>query len=132
MDENKELPKYKFNPKTGITYELDGDYYYPVFNLPKEKELPLGVYAMQHKNWLMENKPALYGELLVLGGMNEHLYSVEQRAEEMAQRLTQQLKESQGVTEKLKAEDQMCWVGLMNNIQAQVREIVNQEVIYTV
>lgn len=132
MDENKELPKYKFNPKTGITYELDGDYYYPVFNLPKEKELPLGVYAMQHKNWLMENKPALYGELLVLGGMNEHLYSVEQRAEEMAQRLTQQLKESQGVTEKLKAEKQMLWIGLMNNIQAQVREIVNQEVIYTV
>lgn len=132
MDENKELPKYKFNPKTGITYELDGDYYYPVFNLPEEKELPLGVYAMQHKNWLMENKPALYGELLVLGGMNEHLYQVEQRAEEMAQRLTQQLKESQGVTEKLKAEDQMRWVGLMNNIQAQVREIVNQEVIYTV
>lgn len=132
MDENKELPKYKFNPKTGITYELDGDYYYPIFNLPEEKELPLGVYAMDHKRWLMENKPALFGQLLRQGKMNEHLYSVEQRAEEMAERLTQQLKESQGVTEKMKAEEQMRWVGLMNNIQAQVREIVNQEVIYTV
>lgn len=130
MDENKGLPKYKFNAKTGIAYELIGDYYYPKLNLPEEKALPLGIYAQRHKEWLKENNPALYGELLILGGMNEYLYDVEQRATEMAERLTKQLQERQGVTEELKARDQMEWVGAMNNIQNQVREIVNQEVIY--
>ena len=114
----------------GGTYRQVGDYFIPNLILPAEKEISIGVWGQRHKRYLKEEHKILYMNLLTSGKLNEYLAEVDERAEGMFFRLVKDLAEKEGVTEALKAESQMEWVGRMNNIRNRVTEIVNNDIIY--
>ena len=114
----------------GGTYTRVGDYYLPALALPAEKEKHIGVWGQRHAKYLKQNHKVLYMNLFTSGRLNEYLTSVNEQAENMFFRLVKEYADRQGVTEQLKAENQLLWVQKMNNIQACVREIVENEVIY--
>ena len=117
--------------ENGISYTLGEDgLYYPDLYLPEEIEYPIGKYGMLRKNYLKEHRKGLYLELVLSGKLNEHLHQVDEECNQMMYRLMEQMKEKQGVTEELKMQDQMVWVGKMNNIRNRVAEIVNTELIF--
>ena len=116
--------------RTGIGYTLQGDYYLPDLQLPPEKETEIGVWGQRHLRYLKQNRKVLYTNLLTAGKLNEHLAEFDKQAEDMFLRLVKQKAEREGVTEKLKAENQMEWVGRMNNIRSRATEIVNAELIF--
>ena len=116
--------------RTGIGYTLQGDYYLPDLQLPPEKETEIGVWGQRHLRYLKQNRKVLYTNLLTAGKLNEHLAEIAKQAEDMFLRLEKQKAERAGVTEKLKAENQMEWVGRMNNIRSRATEIVNAELIF--
>jgi hypothetical protein len=124
------MEKYIFDESNGLWYELRGDYYFPCLTAPAEDEQPIGVWGQRRRKYLREQKEALYTALLLGGKLNAHLAEIDQQAEEMFFRLVKQMAEREGITEKLKADDPMAWVGLMNNIRACAMEIVNDEIIY--
>lgn len=124
------MKKQIYDEKNGLWYELRGDYYYPLLLLPEEEHKPVGVWGQRHGRYLKEYKRAVYTTLLTTGKLNSYLADIDQQAQDMFLRLVDQMAEREGVTEKLKSEDQMCWVGLMNNIADRVREIVNAELVY--
>ena len=98
--------------------------------VPAEEGQPVGVLGQRHKRYLKEHRPALYNALLLSGNLNSYLADIDQQAQERLDTIIQQTAQSQGVTEVLKAADQMAWVGRMNNIRASAMEIVNKEIIY--
>lgn len=102
----------------------------PDLTLPEEKEFEIGVWGQRHRRYLKEHCKATYYTLLTSGKLNEHLAEIERQAEDMFLRLVKQLAEQEGVTETLKTENQMEWVGRMNNIKSRVVETVNREIIY--
>ncbi len=115
----------------GGTYTQVGDYFLPDLKLPEEEQKPIGVWGQRHRRYLKEHKQAVYyTTLLTSGKLNSYLSDIDQQAQDMFLRLVDQMAEREGVTEQLKAEDQMRWVGLMNNIADRAREIVNRELIY--
>ena len=115
----------------GGTYVRQGDYFIPCLTLPAEKEnKPVGVWGQRHKRYLREHKRATYTTLLTSGKLNSYLANIDEQAEELFSRLVKQIAEREGVTEQLKAENQMKWIGLMNNIRSRVIEVVNAELIY--
>ena len=114
-----------------ITYTKQADYLIPDLTLPTEPELPLGRYALMHRDYLEQHKRVAYLNLLTSGRLNAHLHQTEQTALQRLELLTKQLSKEQGVTEELKASDQMKWVGLMNNIRAAAEEVALAELIYT-
>ena len=116
--------------RTSIGYTLQGDYYLPDLQLPPEKETEIGVWGQRHLRYLKQNRKVLYTNLLTAGKLNEHLAEIDKQAEDMFLRLVKQKAEREGVTEKLKAENQMEWVGRMNNIRSRATEIVNAELIF--
>ena len=116
--------------RTGIGYTLQGDYYLPDLKLPAEKETEIGVWGQRHLRYLKQNRKVLYTNLLTAGKLNEHLAEIDKQAEDMFFRLVKQMAEREGVTEKLKADNQMEWVDRMNNIRSRATEIVNAELIF--
>ena len=114
-----------------ITYTRQGDYLIPDLTLPTEPELPLGRYALMHRDYLEQHKRVTYLNLLTQGRLNEHLYQTEQAALQRLELLTKQLSAEQGVTEELKEKAPMQWVGLMNNIRSQAEEVILTELIYS-
>ena len=120
-----------FDKRNGLWYEKKGDYYLPCLTLPAEEEKPIGLWGQRHLHYLKEHKRLVYLNLLTSGRLNESLASVDEQAENMFSRLVKEYADGQGVTEQLKAENQLEWVGRMNNIQACVREVVEREKIYT-
>ena len=112
------------------TYERQGDYLLPCLTLPAEKEISIGVWGQRHLRYLKEYRRGTYINLLTSGRLNAYLADVDRQAEELFFRLVE-LKQAQGITEQLKAENQLLWVQRLNNIQACAREIVNEEIIYT-
>ena len=115
----------------GGTYVRQGDYNLPCLSLPAEKEnQPIGVWGQRHKRYLREHKKATYTTLLTSGKLNSYLADIDAQAEEMFSRLVKQMAEREGVTETLKAENQMEWVGRMNNTRSRAAEIVNANLIY--
>ena len=116
--------------RTGIGYTLQGNYYLPNLQLPPEKETEIGLWGQRHLRYLKQNRKVLYANLLTAGKLNEHLAEIDKQAEDMFLRLVKQKAEREGVTEKLKAENQMEWVGRMNNIRSRATEIVNAELIF--
>ena len=115
----------------GGTYVRQGDYFIPCLILPAEKgNKPIGVWGQRHKCYLQEHKRATYATLLTSGKLNSYLADIDEQAEELFSRLVKQIAEREGVTEQLKAENQMKWIGLTNNIRSRVIEIVNAELIY--
>lgn len=114
----------------GGTYTKVGDYYIPDVTVPDIKEYNIGKYGRLHRNFLKENYPAYYSTLLMTGKLLEHLEKIDCKARNELDRLIPLLAEQQGVTEQLKAENKLKWVGLMNNIKAQVEEIIYAEIVY--
>lgn len=114
--------------RTGLSYELVGDYYLPA----GEDDLPpLGIWGRRRLTYLKTHRHDLYADLLLSGQLEKHLSSIDADASEMASRLTTQLAHAEGVTEALKSADPMAWVGRMNSVRNRVTEIVNHELIYT-
>ena len=113
-----------------ISYTLDEDgLYYPDLYLPEENDYPIGKYGMLRKIYLKEHRKGLYLELILAGKLNEHLHQVDEECNQMMDRLVEQMKEKQGVTEELKMQNQMEWVGKMNNIRACVEEMILKEIV---
>ena len=113
-----------------ITYSQCGGYLIPDLFLPKEDQQPIGKYGRMHKRYLKEYQPALYSNLLLTGTLFEHLVKIDKACEERMELLTSQMAQREGVTEALKAADQMIWVRSMNNIRNRAEEIVLSELVY--
>ena len=124
------MEKYFYNEQNGLWYELQGDYYIPCLVLDKEDTQPIGMWGRKHLRYIKEHRPVLHTTLLLSGKLNSHLAEIDNRATEMFDRLAKQLAEKKGITEQLKAQDQMGWVQRMNNIRNAAEEMVNAEVIY--
>ncbi len=123
------MKKQIYDEKNGMSYTLHGDYYLPDLVL-REEEPTYGKYGMLRKQFLKEHRSARYQYLLLTGKLNEHLNQTDQEVREQVETLMKQMTEKQGVTEELKAQDQMEWVRLMNNIKASAEEIVLKNMIY--
>ena len=125
------MDKYIFDESNGLWYELQGDYYIPCLTLPTEKEhKPIGLWGHRHKRYLQEHNRTVYITLLTSGKLNEYLADVDKQAEECFERLVEQMKQSQDITEQLKSENALEWVQKMNNIRACAIEVINNEIIY--
>lgn len=114
----------------GGTYEQQGDYLVPCLTLPTEEEKPIGIFGQRHLRYLKEYHKIVYVNLLTSGKLNSYLADVDEQAQEMLFRLVEKMKQAQGITEQLKAENALEWTGRMNNIRACAMEIVNKEIIY--
>ena len=112
-----------------MSYTLHGDYYLPDLVL-NEEEPTYGKYGMLRKQFLKEHRSARYQYMLLTGKLNEHLNQIDQEVREQVETLMEQMTEKQGVTEELKAQDQMKWVRLMNNIKASAEEIILKNMVY--
>ena len=123
------MKKQIYDEKNGMSYTLHGDYYLPDLVL-REEEPTYGKYGMLRKQFLKEHRSARYQYLLLTGKLNEHLNQTNQEAREQVETLMEQMTEKQGVTEELKAQDQMEWVRLMINIKSSAEEIVLKNTIY--
>ena len=124
------MDKYIFDEKNGLWYELQGDYYLPCLKLPEEEEQPIGIWGQRHRRYLKENRKVLYADLLTSGKLNGYLADIDRQAEEMFSRLVKQMAKAEGITEKLKADDMMSWVGRMNGVRSRAAEIVNAKLIF--
>lgn len=124
------MDKYVFDNSNGLWYELIGDYYIPCLTLPAEEEQPIGIWGQRHLRYLKEYHRVTYTNLLTSGRLKGYLADVDKQAEEMFSRLVKQMAERESITEKLKAENQMLWVGKMNAIREAAAEIVNNDIIY--
>ena len=124
------MDKYIYDEKNGLWYELQGDYYLPCLKLPKEESRHIGIWGKRHLRYLKQHRKVLYSELLISGKLNDYLADINEQAEEMFSRLVKQLAEKEGVTEALKAENQMLWVQKMNNIRTAAMEVVSNDLIY--
>ena len=123
------MEKHIYDEKNRLNYTLHGDYYLPDLVL-NEEEAMYGKYGMLRKQFLKEYRSAKYQYLLLTGKLTEHLNQIDQEAREQMEILMEQMAEKQGVTEKLKAQDQMEWARLMNNIKANAEEIVLKNMVY--
>ena len=124
------MEKYIYNNNNGLWYELQGDYYIPCLMLDDEDPHPIGMWGRRHLRYIKEHRPVLHTTLLLSGKLNSYLAQIDNRATEMFDRLMKQLSEKEGITEQLKAQDQIAWVGAMNSICNRAEEIVNVEVIF--
>lgn len=114
----------------GGKYERQGDYLIPCLTLPTEEEQPIGVWGERHLRYLKEYRRGTYINLLTSGRLNAYLAEIDKQAQERFDRLIEGMKQAQGITEQLKVENAIEWIGQMNNIRACVREIVEKEIIY--
>ena len=124
------MEKTIYNESNGLWYELQGDYYIPCLIVPAEEEKPIGIWGQRHLRYIKQERKALYTELLTSGRLNTYLADINEQATEQMLLLTKQMAEREGVTEQLKAQNQMLWVQRMNNIRDRAIEIVNHELIY--
>ena len=125
------MEKHIYNEQTGISYTLHGDYYLPDFALSdEEKDVEIGVWGQRHLRYIKQNRKVLYLNLLTSGKLNGYLADLDKQAEEMFSRLVKQMAEREGVTEKLKADNQMEWIGRMNNIRNRIIETINIDIVY--
>jgi hypothetical protein len=121
------MEKYIFDESNGLWYELNGDYYIPCLTLPKTD---IGVWGERYLDYIREHKKLLHTKLVINGTLYTHLTEINTQAEEMFETLIKQFKKSEGITEQLKAENQMEWVRRMNNIRHRANEIIYNELIY--
>ena len=124
------MEKVIYDEKNGLWYELQGDYYIPCLILPEEEQQPIGVWGQRHLRHIKQNSKVLYLNLLTSGKLNGYLADLDKQAEDMFFRLVKQMAEREGVTEQLKADNQMEWVTRMNNIRSRAIEVVNTDIIF--
>ena len=125
------MEKYITDERTGLKYELVGDYYLVVGDDEPEEDQPIGVWGQRHLRHLKRHHKVIYANLLTSGKLNSYLADIDRQAEEMFSRLVKQIAEREGLTEQLKVDNQMAWVGRMNNIRSRATEVVNTDFIYT-
>ena len=126
---NQALPAKIYDANNGLTYALHGDYYLPLIEAPQDGR-PIGKYGRMRKKYLKEHHPVLYNQLVFTGKLQEHLIEVNECCIRMKQMLVAETAKKQGLTEKLKARDQLAWVGMMNNIDSSVEEFILSEYVY--
>ena len=124
------MDKYLPDERTGLKYELVGDYSLVVGDDEPEEDQPIGVWGQRHLRHLKRHHKVIYANLLTSGKLPEYLADIDRRAEELFLRLAKQMAEAEGITEKLKASDQMEWVRQMNSIRNRAMEIVNAELFF--
>ncbi|OUN99696.1 TnpV protein [Pseudoflavonifractor sp. An44] len=123
------MEKFITDEKTGLKYELVGDYYL-IAGEDEPEGKPIGIWGQRRLRYIREHKKILYSELLTSGRLNDYLAELDESAEAMFSRLVKELAEKEGVTETLKAKDQMAWVQAMNNIRNRAAEVVYNDLIY--
>ena len=123
------MEKYITDERTGLKYELVGDYYLVAGDDEPEEDQPIGVWGQRHLRYLKEHHRVRYGNLLTSGKMNAYLADIDRQAEELFLRLVKQMADAEGITETLKASDQMEWVRRMNSVRSRATEIVNSDLI---
>ena len=114
----------------GGKYERHGDYLIPCLSVPAEEEQPIGIWGQRHMNYLKQYHKVTYTNLLTSGRLNAYLVDVDRQTQERFHRLIEGMKQTQDITEQLKAENALEWTGKMNNIRVCAREIVYDEIIY--
>ena len=124
------MKKHIYDEKNGISYTLQGDYYLPDIALSTEEQQPVGIWGQRHLRYIRQHRKVLYTNLLTSGKLNGYISDLDKQAEDMFSRLVKQMAEREGVTERLKAENQMAWVGRLNNIRNRAMETVNRDIIY--
>lgn len=124
------MEKYKYDKSNGLWYELQGDYYLPCLKLPEEKHQPIGIWGQRHHEYLRHNKRIILSSLQISGELTSYLADIDRQAEEMFERLVKQMAAAEGVTERLKSDNQMVWVRKMNNIRSLASEIVNNKIVF--
>ena len=125
------MEKYIFDENNGLWYELQGDYYIPCLKLPDEEQVEIGVWGQRHLEYIKNHRKGFYTSLAIGCELNRYLADINKQAEEMFDTLIRQFKQAEGVTEQLKAENQLEWVSRMNIIHSRATEIVNHDIIYT-
>ena len=125
------MEKRIFNEQTGICYTLQGDYYLSDLALPEQEDRHIGLWGQRHLRYIKQHHKVQYTNLLTSGKLNDYLADIDKQAEDTFFQLVEQMAESEGVTEQLKANNQMNWVTRMNNIRSRATEIVNHDIIYT-
>lgn len=123
------MEKNTYDEKNGLWYERQGDYYIPCLTVPESP--PIGLWGQQHLRYIREHKKSFYTALLMSNKLNDYLAEVDKSAAEMYDRLVAQLAAREGITEQLKAQDQMAWVRAMNNIRNAADEIILYELVCT-
>lgn len=123
------MEKYIYDEKNGLHYELVGDYYLPLLTVPEVP--PIGIWGRRRQQYLRKHRPAIYTTMLLSEKLFSHLAEIDQQAQDMYNRLMNQMAVRAGITEQLKATDQMSWVQKMNAISSQIREIIEAELIYS-
>ena len=124
------MEQYIYDENNGLWYELNGDYYIPCFTLPEVETKEIGIWGMRHLDYMKQHRKATYNRLSYEGKLNAYLYDINTGAEEMFSELVKQFAQRDGITEQLKAQNQMEWVRLMNNIRQMVNEIIYKKLIY--
>ena len=125
------MEKYIYDKSNGLWYELQDDYYIPCLKLPDEEQVEIGIWGQRHLEYIKHHRKGFYTSLLIGCELNRYLADVNKEAEEMFDTLISQYKTAEGITEQLKANNQMQWVCRMNNIRQRAMEIVNNEIIYS-
>ena len=125
------MQKQIFDEKNGLWYELHGDYYLPCLTVQLGEQYPIGVWGQRHLRYIRQYRKALYTELQITGKLNGYLADLNEQAEAVFLELVKQMAAREGITEQLKAQDQILWVQRMNNIRERAMEEANDELIYT-
>ena len=122
------MKKYITDEKTGLKYKLVGDYYYPCLKAPESPKV--GRFGMMYHDYLRKHKKVTYSGLMLSGELKGHIVDIDRQAEDMFSQLVDRMKQAEGISEELKATDQLKWVGMMNNIRNRAEEIVKCEVVF--
>ena len=125
-----EMKKHIYDENNGLWYELIGDYYIPVLTLSSVEQRPIGKWGRMHRDYLEQHHPIRFNDLALSGQLWTYLADLNEQAQDRLSLIVEQMKASEGVTEELKAADQMAWVGAMNSIRNRAEEIILRELIY--
>lgn len=124
------MEKYIYDNNNGIWYELHGDYYLPCLVIPEEENHTIGTWGRKHLRYLIEHRPMLYNDLILSGKLYSYLADIDTQVRVRLDLLVAQMVEKEGINEQLKVQDQLSWVGAMNNIHNRAEEIVLKELIF--
>ena len=125
-----EMKKHIYDESNGLWYELIGDYYIPVLTLPSDEQRPIGKWGRMHRDYLEQNHPIRFDDLVLSGQLWTYLADLNEQAQERLSLIIEQMKASEGVTEELKVTNQMAWIGAMNSIHNRAEDIILRELIY--
>ncbi len=125
-----EMKKHIYDESNSLWYELIGDYYIPILTLSSEEQRPIGKWGRMHRDYLKEHRPILFNDLVLSDRLWTYLADLNEQAQDRLSLIIEQMKASEGVTEELKAADQIAWVGAMSNIRNRAEEIILREMIF--